>query len=247
MKRISGKWPVLLALAGVLVPAGVAWAAAGTLGLAPPWGTENLVTRDGVRGIALTYSIKTSGSIPQEAVDAVESAIMAWNDAIATRSLGQDWFFVLEPMDGGSASGGGAPSFSHKPQHDPGSKGKGGGSGGDPDITIQIKKGGGVIAGSAQRSFNADGFVVGVKIQISGSAFGLANDPATIEQVTMHEVGHALSLGHHSSEDDLMGETVGYEGGGPSDCDLDGFVLAHDWVVTGADTPYVAATSIICD
>ena len=89
-----------------------------------------------------------------------------------------------------------------------------------------------------------------VKIQISGSAFGLENDAATIQQVAMHEIGHALGLGHHSNESDLMGRTVGYEGGGPSSCDLDGFVKVHEWLTLdlAAQGAYrVSATSIECE
>ena len=89
-----------------------------------------------------------------------------------------------------------------------------------------------------------------VKIQISGSAFGLENDTATIKEITMHEWGHALSLGHHSNENDLMGRTVGHEGGLPftsiSACDLDGFEAAHHWLTTDLSaTPHLQHDPII--
>lgn len=66
----------------------------------------------------------------------------------------------------------------------------------------------------------------------------------------MHELGHALGLDHHSNEEDLMGPTVGYEGGGPSACDLDGFEKAHEWLTAdlGANGAYrTDATSIECE
>lgn len=243
--RKHGLW-MLLVTASVLGAVGVAYAASGTLQLAPPWGgADFMAPADGGPGIQLTYQIKASKSVPSSAVAAVEAGIATWNAAINDEESG--WFFDLVPF-GGS----GTTSMGHKGGHNP--PGKGGGKGGkgggeEPDITIQVKKGGGVIAGSAQRTFDANGFVVKVKIQISGSAFGLQNDPATIMEVTMHEVGHALGLGHHSNQNDLMGTTVGYEGGGPSACDMAGFLLVHEWLTQdlGANGPRrVAASSIDC-
>ena len=67
-------------------------------------------------------------------------------------------------------------------------------------------------------------------------------------EIALHELGHALALGHHSNPDDLMGTKVGYEGGGPSSCDLDGFEAAHHWLTAsdhgGPHTNHIA--SIIC-
>lgn len=244
----------------VAVAAGavVAWAAEGTLGLGPPWGTADQTDTNRVE---VSYAVKASGKIPPEALAAVQNGIDDWNAAIDSREADDDnlWDFDLEPLADASSgsSSGGPPSAHHREGHKGGpDNGKGNGSsggngkgGGDADISIQLKKGGGVIAGSAQRTIDEEGFVVAVKIQISGSAFGLENDPETIREVTMHELGHALALGHHSNEDDLMGPTLGYEGGGPSACDLDGFEQAHEWLTAdlGAKGAYVTdATSIEC-
>ncbi len=95
----------------------------------------------------------------------------------------------------------------------------------------------------------SNGFVIKVKIQISGSSFGLQNDTATVEEITTHELGHALGLGHHTNQDDLMGTTVGYEGGGPSSCDLRGFEEVHAWLTDGDENigPYIIGyNSITC-
>jgi hypothetical protein len=223
---------------------GIAVAASGTLDLGPPWGGADQDSANPNR-VEVTYEIKASGSVPTEAVAAVQTGIDAWNSAIDGREAG--WDFDLLPYgSGGLNSLSGSPPYaSHKPGHNP--PGKGNGNGDEPDITVQIKKGGGRIAGSAQRTMDSNGFVVKVKIQISGSAFGLQNDPITITEVTMHELGHALGLGHHSNEADLMGRTVGYEGGGPSACDLDGFVKVHEWLTDGdASTgPYIVGDTSI--
>ena len=130
-----------------------------------------------------------------------------------------------------------------------GGPGNGGGGGEGPDITIQIKKGGGVVAGSAQSTFE-NGFRVSVRIQISGSSFGIGNADETVREIALHELGHALALGHHSNEADLMGRTVGSEStltGVPSDCDLDGFAAAHQWLTSGSGTPALnQPDEIIC-
>jgi hypothetical protein len=225
---------------------GVALAAPGTLVLGPAWGEAD---RTDANRVEVTYTIKAGRSVPIEAVAAVEAGIDAWNDAIDNLEAG--WDFDLVPyVNGGTTSlSGGPPSGSHRPEHNPPGRGGGGGNGDEPDITIQLKKGGGVIAGSAQRTLDNNGYVIKVKLQISGSAFGLQNDAATITEVTMHELGHALGLGHHSNQDDLMGTTVGYEGGGPSACDLAGFVLVHEWLTDGVTStgPYIIPdASITC-
>lgn len=239
--------------------ASTASAAPGTLPLGPPWGSADQTDTNQVE---VSYTVKANGNIPGTALTAVERGIARWNSAIDNREPGgSGWDFDIVSFAGAggavSASKASGPKFSkargpklfsHKPTHNPPGQGggpPGGGGDGDnggADLTIQVKKGGGAIAGSAQRTLDADGFVVAVKIQISGGAFGIANDPDTIQQVTEHEVGHALALGHHSNEADLMGQTVGYEDGGPSACDLDGFVAAHRWL-TGA-APH--AGSIVC-
>ena len=93
-----------------------------------------------------------------------------------------------------------------------------------PDIEIKIKKGGGpFVAGTARRSIDSQGFITKVNITVSGS-FGFIQTPLDdIEDTTLHEMGHALGLFHHSNEDDLMGRTLGFEADSPSACDLDGF------------------------
>lgn len=244
MRSMNRRAMAAILLAAFLAPlmfTAAARAAAGTLDICCPWGAADQ-TAEGARQVEVSYGISTKGPVSQSAVDAVQAAINDWNAAIDTRERGRGWDFDLVPFGrvGGAAGNarGNGFAFDHNPNAPPGNGGGGGddgGSGGGPDISITIKKGGGVIAGSAQRTVDAGGFVVQVKISISGSAFGLENDSATIKEVAMHELGHALGLGHHSNEADLMGHTVGYEGGGPSACDLDGFVAVHHWLTTDTD------------
>ena len=241
MKRSLG---VAVALVATLAIGGVVLAATGTLNIGAPWGPANQDSADPLR-VVVTYTLKASGNIPPEAVGAVEAGVQAWITAIDDRETDgkNSWDFDIVPFSDSNLPSGisrGSPVFAC---HSRGNDSKGCGtpppSNGDgkPDIEIQLKKGGGVIAGSAQSTFE-NGFRVHVKIQISGSAFGLENDVDTNTE---------LGLGHHSNNDDLMGRTVGGEGF-ISACDLDGFEESHHWLTTDVvTTPHTNhETSILC-
>jgi hypothetical protein len=253
MRRWRGLITGLAVTVLFFVFTGVGLAASGTLDINAPWGPADQDPSDSSR-VEVTYTIKASGNVSAAAISAVQDAIDEWNDDINGRE--SDWTFDLVPLSDATAtssSGSGPPGFivfSHNPNHSPPGQGgdnPGGGGSDDSkaDIEIQIKNGGGVIAGSAQSTFE-NGFRTHVKIQISGSSFGLANDTATVNEIALHELGHGLGLGHHSNQDDLMGTTVGYEGGGPSACDLDGFEASHQWLVYGEAPSPNDVDSIVC-
>ncbi len=110
-------------------------------------------------------------------------------------------------------------------------------SGTPANIKIRLLKGGGVVAGSAKRNFDANGFIKSVDLKISLKAFGLPNDQATIAEITRHEMGHALGLSH-ANFDDLMDPTVGGVNT-ISTCDVDGIVAAQHWkLVDGSTVPH---------
>ena len=101
------------------------------------------------------------------------------------------------------------------------------------NIDIKFKRGGGVIAGQALRKFGKrrSPFVKSVRLIISGMAFGDPSNQATIGEITRHEMGHALGIGH-ANFSDLMDPTVG----GVftiSLCDVDAVEAANQWILLG--------------
>ena len=187
---------VLLGLTSLLLSGGIALALhdVNTLDISRPWGGADQTAVSPTPRVEVTYVIKASGNIPADTVDAVEDAITAWNAKIDDRE-GGNWVFDLVPLAESSSSSSSAAAelilLGHNIKAPPDHGGGGGGGGGDDgdkkaDIEIQIKKGGGVIAGSAQSSFDADGFRVHVKIQISSSSFGIGNSDAVVEEIAMH-------------------------------------------------------------
>lgn len=256
------KWPLAMlpiVILALFMVGGVALATDkpshddGDLDIGAPWGPADQTDPNRVE---VTYTVQASGGVPQVAIDAVNDGIQAWIKAINKREAG--WDFDIVPYGGGSGPSGSFAGRSILACHKGGNDSKGcdgGGDGGDDDkadIEIKLKKGGGLVAGQALSSFDSEGYRVGVKIQISGSAFGLENDTDTITEVTMHELGHALGLGHHSNEDDLMGRTVGHDDatGTPftsiSGCDLDGFEESHHWLTNDPPPHLNHVTSIDC-
>jgi len=112
------------------------------------------------------------------------------------------------------------------------------GKGVKADVNVNFKKGGGMIAGQALRSFDSDGFVKGVKVAVSGSAFGSVNNVDTVKQVVKHEFGHALGLNHANFDGDLMSTTVQTGSGIISGCDIQGVMEANHWKLVDNSTPH---------
>ena len=105
----------------------------------------------------------------------------------------------------------------------------------DANVDIKFKRGGGMIAGQARRQFDKDGFVRHVNLSISGSAFGNPNLLATITEITAHEGGHAIGLGH-ANFPNLMDPVVGGVTA-ISTCDVQGVLAANAWALV--DNPIV--------
>ena len=78
---------------------------------------------------------------------------------------------------------------------------------------------------------------------MSRSAFGNTFNSDKIEQITEHEIGHALGLGHAHFNRDLMSTIINDNTSDISKCDLEGVILANQWKLSeinnGNITPYI--------
>jgi hypothetical protein len=163
----------------------------GSIGLIAPWG--NAAYSGGK--ISVTYSITAASSVPQSAVNAVQAGVDQWNSCFGgsttfNETIGGTNFSTSDP--GCRLSFNGDWRFVRAA------------AGTTPQVKISIKKGGGNIAGQTFFSADSSGFLNGARVQISGSAFGLANDAHTIWNTSTHELGHVTGLDHSNVSTDLM-------------------------------------------
>jgi len=90
-----------------------------------------------------------------------------------------------------------------------------------------------MIGGLSEDNFDGNGFLTHVKITIPSSPLRLSNN---IEQITEHEMGHALGLGHANFVGDLMFPIANFQTGGISQCDVSAVLEANHWKLAGSDT-----------
>ena len=77
-----------------------------------------------------------------------------------------------------------------------------------------------VAGGKSVSSFDNNGFITSVKITLAKTAFGNTLSTRGIEQIALHELGHALGIGHANFKGDLMSPIVNDEKSSISQCDL---------------------------
>jgi len=108
------------------------------------------------------------------------------------------------------------------------------------DIKVTLRKGGGMIAGQAQRKFDRAGFVRSCSVSLSGEAFG-QSALDTLAQVAMHELGHCLGLGHATWDTDLMSASIN-DATEITACHVAGVKAANAWKLLGTATTPMRTT-----
>jgi hypothetical protein len=106
-----------------------------------------------------------------------------------------------------------------------------------PDIVIQFRgatgaglggtESSGGTQGEAVTTFTRRGLIHHVDVTVDGPP--APANAGGIEQITKHEVGHALGVGHVNFDGDIMSPIVNPQSSPLSGCDLNGVVEANRW------------------
>jgi predicted Zn-dependent protease len=119
----------------------------------------------------------------------------------------------------------------------------------DADIAVQFVEGfAGMIAGATMIRYDDDSFINRAKIILPKAAFyveydsevfGVQYSSQKLKEIAVHEMGHALGLGHSNFDGDLMSQRLSSEGTvNISECDINGILQANHWkLVSNENTP----------
>ncbi len=74
-----------------------------------------------------------------------------------------------------------------------------------------------------------NGLINNAQITIAKKAFGSSFGTSLIKQIAMHEIGHALGIGHANFIGDIMAPAINYEKVAISRCDINAVSSANQW------------------
>ena len=97
------------------------------------------------------------------------------------------------------------------------------------DVEIDFREDGGHKAGETRNYFDRYGFLTKSRVIISEAAFGFGFNIHQLEQITKHEMGHVLGLGHSTFDGSLMTRNVNPYAGSVSDCEINAVYKAQHW------------------
>ena len=90
--------------------------------------------------------------------------------------------------------------------------------------------------GQTLTSVDNTGLISNAITTVYESAFGSPFNKAQIKQIAMHEIGHALGIGHASFKGDLMSPVLNDEIGTISRCDVSAVLAANQWELGASGT-----------
>ena len=82
----------------------------------------------------------------------------------------------------------------------------------------------------------SNGLINSAQITIATAAFGSSLGTSLVKQIAMHEIGHALGIGHANFKGDIMAPAINYEKVAISSCDVNAVSSANQWKLVNSGT-----------
>jgi len=82
----------------------------------------------------------------------------------------------------------------------------------------------------------SNGLINSAQITIATAAFGSSFGTSLVKQIAMHEIGHALGIGHANFKGDIMAPAINYEKMAISSCDVNAVSSANQWKLANSGT-----------